>query len=629
MEAVNHGADAVYIGGPSFGARAAASNDIADIARLVQHARRFNARVFVTLNTILTDDELEPARQQIWQLYDAGVDALIIQDMGLLELDLPPIQLHASTQTDIRTPEKAVFLQDVGLNQIVLARELDLEQIAAIRAATRPETTLEFFVHGALCVAYSGQCYISHAHTGRSANRGDCSQACRLPYQVTDMEGRIVAHDKHVLSMKDNNQSDNIEALIDAGIRSFKIEGRYKDMGYVKNITAHYRTLLDELIERRPEFARASSGRTTFAFTPDPNQNFNREFTDYFVGGRKDDIGAFDTPKNPGLQVGYVSKVGDKWVELQTDSPDIMLNNGDGLCYYTLQKDLAGLAINRAEKVGEGIWRVFPKDPMASFRDLRAGTLVNRNRDMNWTRLLDKASSERRIGVWLRLDETAGGFALTLTDEDGNTATAEAAHAKEAAKDAAKAEATLREHLGKLGTTPFAAMGIALELTQPWFVPASFLNALRRDAVAALEAVRTAAYLRPPRAQPAEPPAIYPEDTLSYLANVYNHKARDFYAKHGVQVIAAAYESHEETGEVSLMITKHCVRFSLSLCPKQAKGVTGVQGTVRAAPLTLINGSEKLTLRFDCKPCEMHVMGKLKPAVVKASAPLNFYKSRP
>lgn len=630
IEAVNHGADAVYVGGPSFGARAAASNDVADIARLAEHAHRFNARVFVTLNTILRDDELEPARRQIHQLYDAGVDALIIQDMGLLELDLPPIQLHASTQTDIRTPEKARFLQDVGLSQIVLARELDLGQIAAIRAATDPaRCTLEFFVHGALCVAYSGQCYISHAHTGRSANRGDCSQSCRLPYQVTDMEGRIVAHDKHVLSMKDNNQSDNLEALVDAGIRSFKIEGRYKDMGYVKNITAHYRTLLDEIIERRPEFARASSGHTTFAFTPDPNQNFNREFTDYFVSGRKEDIGAFDTPKNPGLLIGYVSKVGDKWIELQTDSPEVVLNNGDGLCYYTLQKDLAGLAINRAEKLGNGVWRVFPKDAIAGFKDLRAGTLVNRNRDMAWTRLLDKPSSERRIGVWLRLDETTEGFALTLTDEDGHAAAVSAAHAKEPSKDAVKAEATLREHLGKLGATPFAAMGIALELSQPWFVPASFINALRRDAVAALEAARAVAYQRPPRAMPVEPPAIYPEDTLSYLANVYNHKARDFYAKHGVQVIAAAYESHEETGEVSLMITKHCVRYSLSLCPKQAKGVTGVQGTVRAAPLTLINGSEKLTLRFDCKPCEMHVVGKLKPAVAKNSAPLAFYKTRP
>ena len=628
IEAVNHGADAIYIGGPSFGARSSAANEVADIARLVAHAHRFNARVFVTLNTILRDDELEPARQQIVQLYEAGVDALIVQDMGLLQLDLPPIPLHASTQTDIRTAEKARFLQDVGLSQIVLARELELNEISTIRAAT--DCTLEFFVHGALCVAYSGQCYISHAHTGRSANRGDCSQACRLPYQVTDMEGRIVAHDKHVLSMKDNNQSDNLEALIDAGIRSFKIEGRYKDMGYVKNITAHYRTLLDAIIDRRPEFARASSGRTTFAFTPDPDQNFNREFTDYFVGGRRDDIGSFDTPKNPGLAMGYVSKVGDKWVELHTDSPDTVLSNGDGLCYYTLQKDLAGLAINRAEKMGEGVWRVFPREPIASFKDLRAGTLVSRNRDMNWARMLDKQSSERRIGVWLQLIETAGGFALTLTDEDGHRATVTAAHAREAAKDAAQAEATLREHLGKLGATRFAAISIALELTQAWFVPASFINALRRDAVAALEAGRAAAYTRPLRAQAVEPPAIYPEDALSYLANVYNHKARDFYARHGVQIIAAAYESHEETGEVSLMITKHCVRYSLSLCPKQAKGVTGVQGTVRAAPLTLINGSEKLTLRFDCKPCEMHVVGKLKPAVIKASAtPLTFYKTRP
>ncbi|MFO7542891.1 MAG: U32 family peptidase [Thiobacillus sp.] len=626
IEAVNHGADAVYIGGPSFGARAAASNEIADIARLTAHAHRFNARVFVTLNTILRDDELEPARQQIWQLYEAGVDAMIIQDMGLLELDLPPIQLHASTQTDIRTPEKARFLQDVGLSQIVLARELDLEQIAAIRAAT--DCTLEFFVHGALCVAYSGQCYISHAHTGRSANRGDCSQACRLPYQVTDIEGRIVAHDKHVLSMKDNNQSDNLEALIDAGIRSFKIEGRYKDMGYVKNITAHYRTLLDEIIGRRPEFARASSGRTTFAFTPDPNQNFNREFTDYFVDGRKADIGAFDTPKNPGLPIGHVRKVGDKWVELETDSPDTVLNNGDGLCYYTLQKDLAGLAINRAEKAGEGVWRVFPKDPMTSFKDLRAGTAVNRNRDMNWIRLLDKSSSTRRIGVWMSLQETATGFSLTLTDEDGHSVEVAADQAREPAKDAAKAETSLRENLGKLGATIFETMGIALDLQQTWFVPASCINALRRDAVAALEARRAASYQRPSRAQPVEPPARYPEDSLTYLANVYNHKARDFYARHGVQVVAAAYESHEETGEVSLMITKHCVRYSLSLCPKQAKGVTGVQGTVRAAPLTLINGSEKLTLRFDCKPCEMHVVGKLKPAIAKAGVPLTFYKTR-
>jgi putative protease len=635
IEAVNHGADAVYIGGPSFGARTSADNSVKEIARLAKYAHRFGSRIFTTLNTILRDDELEPARKLAWQLYDAGVDALIIQDMGLLELDLPPIQLHASTQTDIRTPEKARFLQDVGLSQIVLARELTVEQIAAVRAATDVgRCAIEFFIHGALCVAYSGQCYISHAQTGRSANRGDCSQTCRLPWQVTDSQGRFIAHDKHVLSMKDNNQSDNLRVLIDAGVRSFKIEGRYKDMAYVKNITAHYRTLLDDILEERPELARASSGRSTFTFTPDPNQNFNREFTDYFVQGRKDDIGAFDSPKNPGQPIGWVTKTGPNFVELETDDLSTVLHNGDGLCYYDLQKELVGVQINRAEPVSahaKGQWRVFPKDPMAGFRDLRKGTQINRNRDMDWVRGMEKKSAERRIGVWLRLDETTDGLALTLMDEDGHSATAHAALSMEAANDPVQAQNKLRENLARLGETLFAPMDVALNLSQPWFVPASTANTLRRDAVAALEAARAAAWTRLPRAKPVEPPVAYPEDTLTYLANVYNHKARDFYAKHGVKVIAAAYESHEEEGEVSLMITKHCVRFSMSLCPKQAKGVTGVQGTIRAEPLTLINGNDKLTLRFDCKPCEMHVVGKIRHTVLHPAkaVPLTFYRTRP
>ena len=620
IEAVNHGADAVYIGGPSFGARSSADNSVQQIAQLVRHAHRFNSRIFVTMNTILRDDELEPARKLAWQLYDAGADALIIQDMGLLELDMPPIQLHASTQTDIRTPEKARFLQDVGLSQIVLARELTVQQIRAIRAQTH--CTLEFFVHGALCVAYSGQCYVSEAHTGRSANRGECSQACRLPYQVVDAQGRFVAHDKHVLSMKDNNQSENLAALVDAGVRSFKIEGRYKDMGYVKNITAHYRKLLDALIDERQNsaqpLARSSSGSTTFTFTPDPNQNFNREFTDYFVQGRKDDIGAFDSPKNPGQAIGFVTQVGPNWVELQLNDVQVALHNGDGLCYYDLQKELVGLAINRADAIqgGKGRWRVFPKDAVAGLKDLRKGTEVNRNRDVDWVRVLDKKSSDRRIGVWARLAETPHGIALTLTDEDGHTATAHAALARTLANEPAVSLAGLQEHIRKMGTTVFSALDVQVEFSQAWFVPTSVLNPLRRDAVDALEAARHRAFARLVRTPALEPPVAYPEDTLSYLANVFNRRAHAFYARHGVKVIDAAYEGHEELGEVSLMITKHCVRFSLSLCPKQAKGVTGVQGTVKAEPLQLINGKEKLTLRFDCKPCEMHVVGKMKNAVV-------------
>ncbi len=637
MAAINHGADAVYIGGPAFGARATAGNDIRDLERLIAHAHRFNSRIFITLNTILRDDELEDARRMAWQVYEAGADALIIQDMGLLELDLPPIQLHASTQTDIRTPEKARFLQDAGLSQIVLARELDLAQIAAIRAATDPaRTTIEFFVHGALCVAYSGQCFISHAHTGRSANRGDCNQACRLPYEVLDGAGRIIAHEKHVLSMKDNNQSDNLRALIDAGVRSFKIEGRYKDLGYVKNITAHYRKLLDEIIEEG-EFARASSGRTTFSFTPDPDQNFNREFTDYFVNGRKDDIGAFDTPKTPGRAIGWVTQLGDKWFELEVSDKATMLHNGDGLCYYDLQKELVGVHINRAESVSakKGIWRVFPKNDMAEFKDLRKGLEINRNRDMDWVRTLEKKSSDRRIGLWAALAETADGFALTLTDEDGFVGSASLAQAHQAATDAAKAEATLREQLGRFGTTIFEVNDISLRMNQPWFVPASSLNQLRRDAVAQLEAARAKGFIRLPRALPVEPPTPFPEDTLSYLANVYNQKAHDFYVKHGVKVIDAAYESKEEEGEVSLMITKHCVRYSMSLCPKQAKGVIGVKGTIKAEPLLLINGKEKLKLVFDCKPCEMHVVGRMKKSVIHQhqkdmlAQPMQFYRTRP
>jgi 23S rRNA 5-hydroxycytidine C2501 synthase len=643
IEAVNHGADAVYIGGPSFGARTNASNEVADIERLVKHAHRYHARIFATMNTILRDDELEAARRQIWQLYEAGVDALIIQDMGLLELDLPPIQLHASTQTDIRTVEKAKFLQDVGFSQIVLARELTLPQIRDIAAHTH--CNIEFFIHGALCVAYSGQCFISHAHTGRSANRGDCSQACRLPYNVMDGSGQVVAFEQHVLSMKDNDQSANLRALIDAGVSSFKIEGRYKDMGYVKNITAHYRLLLDEILEDRPELARASSGECTFYFQPDPDRNFNRGSTDYFVNGRKDDIGAFDSPKHLGLPIGEVARVGDRWFDVALSAADEALaqgestadvdgiHNGDGLNYQILLKDIVGVQVNTAEPVGKSgrLWRVFPNEDIAALKDLKPGVAINRNRDRAWDKLMAGKSAERRIGAWLSLSDTADGLRLTITDEDGHVGEATVVCDKQAAQHPDKAEATLREHLGKLGTTILSALEVQLNLAQPWFVPASVINALRRDAVAALEAARVAGLPRLLPGEAVQPPVAYPEDSLSYLANVFNHQARNFYAKHGVKVIDAAYESHEEEGEVSLMITKHCVRFSLSLCPKQAKGVTGVQGQVKAEPLQLINGKEKLTLRFDCKPCEMHVVGKIKRSVLNQvpASPVQFYRTRP
>jgi putative protease len=637
IAAIEHGADAVYIGGPAFGAREKAGNGVAEIARLVRHAHRYHARIFVTHNTILRDDELDAARRLAWDLYEAGVDALIVQDMGLLQLDLPPIQVHASTQTDIRTPAKARFLQDAGFSQMVLARELTLAQIRAIADEVK-EATLEFFVHGALCVAYSGNCYISHAHTGRSANRGSCSQECRLPYTVQDAQGRIVAHDKHVLSLKDNDQSANLHALVEAGIRSFKIEGRYKDMATVKNVTAHYRRLIDRLLENRDDGLRAaSSGRTRHFFTPDPEQGFNRGGTDYFVNGRRDDIGAFDTPKHAGRPLGHVTRVGADHFDLQTDDRATVLNNGDALTWWDRQGELQGAPINVAQALGDGGgkgWRLFPNAPIATLKDLRRDVAISRNRDRGWERVLEKKSAERLIGVALRLSETPDGFALDMRDEDGHQARAQVVHRREAARHPERAQAALREQLGKLGGTLFEARDVELALTPICFLPAAVVNALRRDAVAELEAARAAGFIRLPRAAPVEPPAPYPDETLSYLANVHNHQAAAFYARHGVKLIAAAYESHEEPGEVSLMITRHCVRYSLSLCPKQAKGVIGVQGTVRAEPLTLLNGrdgSERLTLRFDCKRCEMHVIGKMRKSVLRqaAAAPVRVYRTRP
>lgn len=623
IEAINHGADAVYIGGPAFGARAKAPNTVQDIARLVQHAHRYHAEVFVALNTIFHDNELEGVRQLVHQLYDAGVDALIVQDMGLLELDLPPIQLHASTQTDIRTVEKAQFLDQVGFSQLVLARELDIRTVKQI--ADNTTANLEYFIHGALCVAFSGQCFISHAHTGRSANRGECSQECRLPYTLEDQKGRIIGKDKHYLSMKDNDQSANLRALIDAGVSSFKIEGRYKDLPYVKNATAHYRLLLDEILEDMPEYAKSSAGHASYTFTPQPEKTFNRSATDYFANGRQADIGAFDTPKFAGEELGKVTKVGKEFIEVATD---VELHNGDGVCFFDVHKELVGLRVNTAQKLNAQLHRIFPNEMPV---DIRNNTLLYRNRDHAFMRLLEKDSATRKIAVSITFYETRDGFALTVTDEQGLSANAQITSEKQAANDQTKAEASLKENLSKLGNTDFVAKEVNLEIAQIWFVPASAINQLRRDAIDQLLQIREVSYERPALRAAAVPPAIYPDDSLSYLANVYNKKAHAFYQKHGVKLIANAYEANEELDEVPVMITKHCLRFSHGLCPKEAKGVIGVQGTVTAEPMTLISGNDRYTLKFDCKPCEMHVMGKVRKHILQMvpPQPVQFFAKRP
>ncbi|WP_330986034.1 MULTISPECIES: U32 family peptidase [Enterobacterales] len=607
-EAILHGADAVYIGGPGFGARHNASNSLSDIGELVPFAHRYGVKVFVTLNTILHDDELEPAQKLITDLYQTGVDALIVQDMGVMQLDIPPIELHASTQCDIRSVEKAKFLSDVGFTQIVLARELNLDQIKAIHETT--DATIEFFIHGALCVAYSGQCYISHAQTGRSANRGDCSQACRLPYTLKDDQGRVVAYEKHLLSMKDNDQTANLAALIDAGVRSFKIEGRYKDMSYVKNITAHYRRMLDRIIEDRGDLARSSAGRTEHFFIPSTDKTFHRGSTDYFVNARKGDIGAFDSPKFIGLPVGEVLKVSKDHLDVEVTEP---LANGDGL-NVMIKREVVGFRANTVEKTGENRYRIWPNEMPADLYKARPHAALNRNLDHNWSQALTKTSSERRIAVDVEIGGWQEQLILTMTCEDGVSVTHTLEGNFEEASNPENALSNLQDGIAKLGQTIYYPRDVKVNLPEALFVPNSMLNQLRRETVERLDSERMAAYQRGSRKPVAVPAPVYPETHLTFLSNVYNYKAREFYHRYGVQLIDAAYEAHEEKGDVPVMITKHCLRFAFNLCPKQAKGNIK---SWKATPMQLMHGDEVLTLKFDCRPCEMHVVGKIKNHILK------------
>ena len=410
IEAINHGADAVYIGAPKFGARAAAVNSLEDIAALVEYAHLYNARIYVTVNTILKEEELKETEEMIRELYRIGVDALIVQDMAIAKLELPPIPLHASTQMDNRTVDKVRFLRDAGFRQVVLARELSLREIGKIYEAC-PDIPLEVFVHGALCVSYSGQCYVSQACFGRSANRGECAQFCRLPFSLVDAEGKMIAKDKHLLSLKDLNQSEELEALLDAGASSLKIEGRLKDVSYVKNVTAAYRQKLDAIFARRKEYTRASSGKCRFDFKPQLDKSFSRGFTHYFLHGRSKDIFSFDTPKSLGEEMGTMKESRGNYL---TVAGVKSFNNGDGVCYLDEQGRLQGLRINRVD--GN---KLYPQE----MPRIKPRTMLYRNFDQEFERILARKSSERKIAVCILLAENNFGFSLTMTDEDDNSVT--------------------------------------------------------------------------------------------------------------------------------------------------------------------------------------------------------------
>ena len=587
--AIDCGADAVYVGAPRFGE--AAGNTIADIEKLTAYAHRVWARVYATVNTLLRDDELADAERMCWQLHEAGVDWLIIQDVGLLECDLPPLPLIASTQMHNHSAERVAFWEKVGFSRAILARELDLDQIRAIRAATGIE--LEAFVHGALCVSMSGQCSLSYALGGRSGNRGQCAQPCRRLYCLQDASGATLVPDKHLLSLRDLNLSAELRELVEAGVTSFKIEGRLKNKAYVMNVVGHYRRKLDALLAELGG-RRASSGQTTLGFEPDPDKTFNRGYTAYFLHGRGAVVASPDSPKHVGEPVGRVVDVRRDGFVLEAAA---LLHSGDGISFFGLDQELHGTVVNQINGAA-----VFPEKLGGIERGLR----VFRNHDHAFVSQVVRSQSQRRIEVNLRLSESATGFRLEAIDEDGVASGAEIDCVPVWADKPDQARLVLERQLAKLGSSEFCASRVDLDLARMPHVPLATLNGLRRDLVEELR--RQRARLRPVRVVAHAPNrALFPEPELSFLGNVLNQKAASFYRRHGVGRIEPAAESGLDMRGRKVMTTRMCIKYEMGLCPRKP----GQPGRpCPAEPWFLVDDEgRRLRLDFRCseRDCVMEI----------------------
>ena len=590
IEAIKHGADAVYIGAGRFGARQAAGNSVEDIAQLAGFAHFYGAKVYVTVNTILKDSELADAEKLIWQLYEAGADALLIQDMAVLRMKLPPIALHASTQCDVRSADKVRFLAGCGFTRVVLARELSIDEIRSIHEAC-PDVELECFVHGALCVSYSGQCYASQYCFGRSANRGECAQFCRLKFDLTDSDDNVIIKGRHLLSLRDMNRMGSLEELMDAGVCSFKIEGRLKDVQYVKNVSAAYSQAIDKVLVRRNEYVRASSGHSVAHFTPNVSRSFNRGFTSYFLHGRTDDIYSFGTPKSIGEKMGPVKEVGPGWLKV---SGFKAFHNGDGLCFFNRQGELEGYRVNRVE--GNRVFLFLESTDMPS---ITAGTELYRNYDIEFEKVLSKESATRKIGVDILFREIPSGYEVVMTDEDGYKARAVTEWKKEDART--PQEDNIRTQLSKLGGTRFEAVDVEIQLEGERFIPSSLLSDMRRSVAEKLESLRLESYTRPLPGTPATP--HYPVKELSYLGNVMNAQARTFYQDHGVTKVDDAFEK-SQPDSATVMFCRHCIKYALGICNKNRKRDLKIQ-----EPLFLTSqDGRRFRLKFDCSRCQMEIM---------------------
>ncbi len=589
IEAIKHGADAVYLGPSSFGARAMAGNSTADIARVADFAHQFGARVYATVNTIVYDHELPQVEALIGDLYRAGVDALIVQDMGILRLDLPPIALHASTQCDLRTPAKARFLESLGFSQLVMARELTLQEISDIHAAVK--VPLEAFVHGALCVSYSGRCQASQCLKGRSANRGECAQVCRLAYDLEDAAGHKLVQGKHLLSLRDFNAQPELSQMLASGVSSLKIEGRLKDMSYVKNVVAYYRQELDKIINVHPDqYRRSSAGTSSYTFTPDVSRSFNRSFTSYFLQERRPANGhtmaSIDTPKSMGQPLGKIIHAHGKQLRIATQVP---LHNGDGISYLDARGEYCGVRVNRVE--GHDIYL---KDAVAVPR----GAMAYRTLDKALDDVLAKPSAERRIAVDARLWWTGGKLCLELSDERGNRVV----HSVPLPSlDAANSPQGERQQavLSKLGNTIYSLNHCTVLPGK--FIPSSLLTRLRRETVALLDRAHKATLSRPVR-RPEDRDAQCYTTILTYADNVANHLAAQLYRDHGVTQIEPALEVKQPERDVPVMHTRYCLRRELGACRRDPKAARQLPD-----PLYLHSGTTRLRVECDCQHCEMRL----------------------
>jgi putative protease len=600
-EAVLHGADAVYIGAPQFGARAAAGNSIADIAELCTFARQFGASVHVALNTILTDSELVQAEKTIWQLHENKIDALIIQDFGILKLDLPPIALHASTQCDNRTVEHVKMLEQLGFQRVILVRELSLNEIKQIKSQTNIE--LEAFVHGALCVSYSGNCYASEACMKRSANRGACAQLCRLPYTLRDLLGNEHAQG-HLLSLKDMNRSAYLEEMMAAGIGSFKIEGRLKEVNYIKNITAYYHQKIEEILQRNDDFVRTSYGKTTFLFTPNPEKSFHRGSTGYFLTGNDEPVHQWHTPKSTGEYIGVVQKSEYNYFTYNGKE----LHNGDGVIIIDVNdNEIRGFRINKVE--GD---KVFPAEKIA----LVAGQSIYRNYDYLFEEQLKKTSSQRKIEVKMCVEEIKEGFVLHFSDERGVTISQKLTCEKVVAEKKEEAKKRLQTELSKTGSTIYHVTEFKDLTKESYFIPASIIANWRREAVALLDekwndeigsGVKGFFSTDTQRAQ------RYTE--INYLQNIHNERAAAVYRELGAENVVYSFEKQAPKGEVAVMFCKYCIKKALGYCSKNP--IETLHTTSLPEPLFLESGNIRFRLDFDCNKCEMRLYMNMKKSIVK------------